>query len=141
MMNRVIPESSAGFPGFEYRGPDPDGFMGRNEIVSYLDRYAASFNPPVRTGVEVRSLTPRPSGGFVVECAEAAIAAREVVVGTGSYRLPKVPAVAQQLPASLLQVHSGRYKNPGQLANGAVLVVGTGQSGAQIAEELSEAGR
>ena len=117
----VTPNWTVLLPGFEYRGPDPDGFMGRDEIVSYLDRYAASFNPPVRTGAEVRSLTPRPSGGFVVECAEAAIEARDVVVATGSYRLPKVPAVAEQLPASLFQVHSSRYKNPGQLADGARL--------------------
>ena len=137
----VTPNWTVQLPGFAYRGSDPDGFMGRDEIVTYFDRYAATFNPPVRTGVRVASIEGRSAAGFMLDCGATAIEARDVVVATGSYRLPKVPAVAEQLPASLVQVHSSRYKNAGQLADGAVLVVGTGQSGAQIAEELLEAGR
>jgi putative flavoprotein involved in K+ transport len=137
----VTPNWTVQLPGFAYQGADPDGFMGRAEIVAHLDAYARAFNPPVRTGIRVTSLEQRTAGGFVLGCGATVLKARNVVVATGSYRLPKVPDMAGQLPDELLQLHSSEYRDPGQLPNGAVLVVGSGQSGAQIAEELFEAGR
>jgi putative flavoprotein involved in K+ transport len=137
----VTPNWTVKLPGFEYQGPEPDGFMGRDQIVDYFDRYAASFNPPVETGAQVTALEPRPGGGFRLLAGERTWEARDVVVATGSFGLPKVPQLAGNLPPALLQLHSSEYRNPEQLPDGAVLVVGTGQSGAQIAEELREAGR
>ena len=137
----VTPNWTVQLPGFAYVGPEPDGFMGRDEIVAYLKAYAGSFNPPVRTGTRVTSLEQRPTGAFWLRGEGASIEARTVVVATGSYRVPKVPEVSRRLRAGVLQIHSSDYRNPDQLPDGAVLVVGTGQSGAQIAEELHEAGR
>jgi putative flavoprotein involved in K+ transport len=136
----VTPNWTVQLPGFPYQGPDPDSFMGRDEVVAYLDRYAESFAAPVRTAVRVTGVEES-IGGFLVRAGDLTIKARTVVVATGSYRRPKFPKSATQLPGHLIQLHSSQYKNPAQLPHGAVLVVGTGQSGAQIAEELHEAGR
>jgi putative flavoprotein involved in K+ transport len=136
----VTPNWTVQLPGFAYQGPDPDGFMGREEVVAYLDRYATSFAPPLRTGARVTAIE-KANGQFVVQVAGDRVMAREVVVATGSYRRPKLPKVASQIGADIVQLHSSQYKNPAQLPDGAALVVGTGQSGVQIAEELHEAGR
>jgi putative flavoprotein involved in K+ transport len=136
----VTPNWTVQLPGFPYEGPDPDGFMGRDEVVAHLDRYATLIDPPVRTGVPVTSVAAG-DGGFTVQAGGSRIEARAIVVATGSYRRPTLPPFAGQIPANIFQTHSSRYRNPSQLPDGAVLVVGTGQSGAQIAEELHEAGR
>ncbi len=143
----VTPNWQCQLPGFAYAGADPHGFMAKDEIVAYLEAYAASFDPPVVEGVEVRRLSRRPDGAFEVETVPVAggdpavHTADAVVVATGNYHVPVVPRVAERLPADLVQVHSAQYKNPSQLPAGAVLVVGTGQSGSQIAEDLHLAGR
>ena len=137
----VTPNWTVQLPGAAYEGPKPDGFMTRDEIATYLERYAASFEAPVRSGLRVTSVKQTSRGTFRVEAGECVIDARAVVVAAGSYRRPKVPPVASHLPAGLLQLHSSQYKNPGQLPDGAVVVVGSGQSGVQIAEELNESGR
>jgi putative flavoprotein involved in K+ transport len=136
----VTPNWSVQLPGGGYAGDDPDGFMQRDEIVSFLDRYAAGFEAPVREGVAVASLR-RAGGGFVLDTPGGAIAARVVVLATGAYQRPHRPAGAASLPADLLQIDVEDYRNPDALPPGAVLVVGSGQSGCQIAEELREAGR
>lgn len=136
----VTPNWTVQLPGFSYQGPEPDGFMSRDEVVAYLDRYAASFAPPVRKGITVTAVDVT-DGGFAVKAAALSVKARALVVATGSYRQPKLPKFASQLPADIVQVHSSQYKNPAQLPEGAVMVAGTGQSGVQIAEELHEAGR
>ncbi|MDT8854223.1 NAD(P)/FAD-dependent oxidoreductase [Paracoccaceae bacterium Fryx2] len=129
------------FPAMAFPGIDPDSFAGKQDIVDYLTAYAALIAAPVREGVEVRSLRGRPGGpGFLAETPQGSIEADTVVVATGPFQRPVIPAVVPE-SAGLMQVHSSGYRNPGQLPEGAVLVVGAGSSGAQIADELLRAGR
>jgi putative flavoprotein involved in K+ transport len=137
----VTPNWTVQLPGFPYQGPDADGFMGRDELVTYLDSYAASFESPVETGIRVTAVAKTPDGGFSVQTADTTLSARAVVIATGSYRRPKIPPFAPQLPRDVFQAHSSQYRTPALLPEGAVLVVGSGQSGVQIAEEWHEAGR
>ncbi len=137
----VTPNWQCQLPGFPYSGDDPDGFMVKAQIVDYLKAYAASFGPPLRTGVSVTGLTALPDGGFRVQTSDGRLRAGQVVVATGGYHNPKVPRLSDRLPASLLQLHSSAYKGASSLPEGAVLVVGTGQSGSQVAEDLHLAGR
>ncbi|HSM40323.1 MAG TPA: NAD(P)/FAD-dependent oxidoreductase, partial [Afifellaceae bacterium] len=136
----VTPNWMLRLPGFAYVGDDPDGFLLRDEIVDYLKDYAASFDPPLREGVAVRRLSYTPEG-YAVETASGTIQARNVVVCVGYFHEPKLPPCAAAIDDAIFQVHSCHYKAPGQLPEGGVLVVGSAQSGAQIAEELHEAGR
>jgi putative flavoprotein involved in K+ transport len=136
----VTPNWFVQLPGQHYDGSDPDGFMPRDEIVAYLERYAAAFEAPVREGIEATSLGPGPEGGFLLETSAGEIVARTVVLSTGAYQRPNRPG-ATTLPVDLLQIDGEDYRNSGDLPEGAVLVVGSGQSGCQIAEELYLAGR
>jgi len=136
----VTPNWTVQLPGGGYDGDDPDGFMRRDEIVEHLCRYAASFDAPVREGVVVTSLQSA-NGGFVLETSVGRIDAAAVVLATGAYQRPHRPPGVATLPADLLQIDVEGYRNPGALPPGAVLIVGSGQSGCQIAEELYEAGR
>jgi putative flavoprotein involved in K+ transport len=137
----VTPNWSVRLPGHPYDGDDPDGYMPRDEIVAYLERYAAGFGAPVREGIKVTSLAEAPAGGFLLQTSDGEIRAKSVVVATGSYRRAHRPDAAASLPAGLPQIDSGEYRSPAELPPGSVLVVGSGQSGCQIAEELHEAGR
>jgi putative flavoprotein involved in K+ transport len=137
----VTPNWFVELPGHPYDGDDPDGFMARDEIAAYLGRYAARFEAPVREGIEVTSLRPRPDGGFLMDTSAGEILARTVVLSTGAYQRPHRPAGAATLPAGLLQIDLVDYRYPAELPAGPVLVVGSGQSGCQIAEELHRAGR
>ena len=137
----VTPNWSVQLPGHHYDGDDPDGFMPRDEIVAYLERYAAGFGAPVHEGVEVTSLRRLPDGGFALATTAGDIEARTVVLSTGAYQRPHRPAGAAGLPRDLFQIDVRDYRNPGELPPGRVLVVGSGQSGCQIAEELHGAGR
>ncbi|MFC0040203.1 MSMEG_0569 family flavin-dependent oxidoreductase [Actinomadura rayongensis] len=136
----VTPNWQCKLPGYPYQGTDPDGFMVRDEIVRYLEDYVAFFRPPLVEGVTVTGL--RRSGGvFDLTTTAGAFTADQVVVATGPYHAPSVPRMAERLPSDVEQVHSSRYRNPDQLPDGGVLVIGTGQSGCQIAEDLHLAGR
>ncbi|WP_327000614.1 MSMEG_0569 family flavin-dependent oxidoreductase [Dactylosporangium sp. NBC_01737] len=137
----VTPNWQVDLPGFPYTGDDPDGFMSGAEVVGHLERYAASFAPPLREGVTVTRLTRTPAGIFKLETTAGAYTADQVVVATGPYHEPAVPRIAERLPAGIVQLHSSQYQRPDQLPDGDVLVVGTGQSGCQIAEDLHLAGR
>jgi putative flavoprotein involved in K+ transport len=137
----VTPNWSVKLPGGHYDGDDPDGFMPRDKLVGYLERYAARSGAPVREGVEVTSVTPLPDGGFELESSDGALVAGSVVLSTGAYQRPHRPAGAATLPEGLLQLDVADYRNPDELPPGHVLVVGSGQSGCQIAEELHRAGR
>ena len=138
----VTPNWTVQLPGGTYDGDDPDGFMLRDEIVGFLERYASSFAAPVRSGVDVASLRPATDGGFVLETADGAqIRAGSVVVATGAYQRPHRPAAAADLPDGLYRLDADEYRNERGLPEGAVLVVGSGQTGCQLAEELCEAGR
>ena len=129
------------FPGLEFDDLSPDDFAPKERVADYFEAYARKFNAPIRTGVEVRKVernVGRP--GFTVETSEGLIQANRVVVATGPFQRPVIPAIAP-VDASLNQIHSAEYRNPQQLPEGAVLVVGAGSSGTQIADELQRAGR
>jgi putative flavoprotein involved in K+ transport len=137
----VTPNWQCQLPGFPYPDDDPEGFMGRDAIVDYIERYASHFNPPIQTGVTVQCVRQRDGGSFEVVTSEGSCTADQVVVATGGYHTPKIPRLAERLAPEVLQLHSAEYRNSESLPAGAVLVVGTGQSGCQIAEDLHLAGR
>lgn len=118
----------------------PDGFAPAAEIADYLEAHAQSFGAPVRDRCAVHRLTRREDGWFCAETAAGTILARSVVVATGPFQLPAIPPLIPA-EAGLVQLHSAHYKNPAQLPEGGVLVVGAGSSGVQIADELNRAGR
>jgi putative flavoprotein involved in K+ transport len=127
-------------PGHEYRGPEPDAFAPLAEVISYLDEYARAIPAPVRTGVCVTALR-RDGDGYRAETDGDELRARNVIVATGAYQRPTASELADAAPADVLQLHTSEYRNPDQLAGEAVLIVGSGQSGCQIADELNGAGR
>jgi putative flavoprotein involved in K+ transport len=139
----VTPNWSVRLPGFPYGGDDPDGFMKRAEVVSHLEQYASGFEAPVHCGVMVTAVDPAPGGsGYLVSTADGdTFAAANVVVATGSYQFPKTPAFSGMLSQRMVQLHSSLYRNPSFLPPGAVLVVGSADTGCQITEELYESGR
>ncbi|HYC06747.1 MAG TPA: NAD(P)-binding domain-containing protein, partial [Candidatus Binatia bacterium] len=138
----VTPNWSVRMPGGEYDGPDPDGYLPRDEIVAHMEGYARRSGAPVREGVEVRTIDrPADGQGFVARTSAGDIGADRVVLATGTYRRPHRPAGAATLPPDLLAIDVEGYRNPGVLPPGRVLVIGSGQSGCQLAEELHEAGR
>jgi putative flavoprotein involved in K+ transport len=138
----VTPNWQCHLPGYYYSGSDPDGFMEKDEIVKYIKDYAKSFNPPIKEGIEVFSVKKNKSQGlFELNTSLGNYTADQVVIATGSYHKPKIPKMAERLTEDVLQLHSSDYKNPQSLPDGEVLVVGTGQSGCQIAEDLHLAGR
>ncbi|MGH1591360.1 MSMEG_0569 family flavin-dependent oxidoreductase [Methylobacterium phyllosphaerae] len=137
----VTPNWQCDLPGHPYDGPDPDGFMKKDEIVAYLKAFVAKLNPPIREGVSVTRVERREDGIFLVQTSEGDYTADEVVVASGGYHTPIIPRMAEKLPGSITQILSNQYRNPEQLPEGEVLVVGSGQSGAQIAEDLHLAGR
>jgi putative flavoprotein involved in K+ transport len=137
----VTPNWQCQLPGFSYAGPDPHGFMLRDEIVEYMDRFVASFAPPLLEGVTVRRVRGDTQHGFIIEATDGLHFAQQVVIATGGYQIPVIPRCAERLPQDIAQVHSSLYRNPDSVPPGAALVVGSGQSGAQIAEDLHLAGR
>jgi putative flavoprotein involved in K+ transport len=137
----VTPNWSVQLPGFPYDGDDPNGFMPRDDIVDYLERYAASFGAPVRTETKIENIRAANGSGFVVEADKGAWTAGHLVLATGAYQKPYKPRGADTLPGALPQLELGGYHNEGQLPDGDVLIIGSGQSGCQIAEELHGAGR
>jgi putative flavoprotein involved in K+ transport len=136
----VTPNWSVRLPGGAYAGEDPDGFMPRDEIVAHLERYAAASGAPIRENVAVRTIDRAPDG-FVARTSAGDLRAGRVVLCTGAFQRAHRPAGSDSLPADLPQINLEDYRNPGALPPGSVLVVGSGQSGAQLAEELREAGR
>ncbi len=129
------------FPGMEFSDIDPDAFAPKEMVADYFVAYAEKIGAPIRCGVEVKEVhrnVGRP--GFRIETSEGVIEANSVVAATGSFQQPVVPAVVPD-DAELRQLHSSDYRNPDQLPEGAVLVVGAGASGTQIAEELLQAGK
>jgi len=133
-------------PGAPYDGQEPDGFWLGRELIAYFERYAEDFTLPIRTGVTVNSVEQESRGdSFRLELdtdkGKEAVLARSVVIASGGMQAPKVPPVGKQLPPGIVQLHTGDYRNPASLPAGAVVVVGSAQSGCQIAEDLLEGGR
>ncbi len=140
----VTPNWQCALPDWPYRGADPDGFMKKDEIVDYLEGFVRHVNPPALCGVSVDRIDPRDpaaGGGFTISTSHGVLMASQVVVASGAYHEPVMPRMAERIPAGVVQIHSEQYRNPASMPAGAVLVVGNGQSGAQIAEDLHLAGR
>ena len=137
----VTPNWSVQLPDGHYAGLEPDGFMPRDEFVAYLERYAAESGAPIREHVAVNSLESLVGDGFVLRTSAGDIHAKAVVLATGAYQRPHRPAAAQTLRAELAQIDVDDYRNEQALPPGKVLIIGSGQSGCQIAQELREAGR
>ncbi len=137
----VTPNWQCQLPGFPYPGSEPFGFMKREEIVGYLEAYAASFQPPIFEGVTVTALRRKAGGAFELDTTLGPCVVDQVVVAVGGYHVASVPRIAERLPADIVQIHSSEYRNAAGLPAGDVMVVGTGQSGCQIAEDLHLAGR
>ncbi len=140
----VTPNWQCTLPGFAYAetfgGRDPDGFMVRDEIIRYIEAYRDHIDPPLKEGVGVRRVA-RQGDIFTVEADDGVYTASHVILATGGYHCPKIPDLAADLPDRVLQLHSSTYRNPDQTGDGGVLVIGSGQSGCQIAEDLHLAGK
>ena len=136
-----------GLPGAEYEGPDPFGFMTHLELADSFEAYVDRFDLPVRTGVTVTAVGPSDGDGRYLVTGQSlddgpvAYVADSVVIASGILRSPRVPPASANVPDSVLQIHTGEYRSPDLLPPGAVVVVGGGQSGAQIVEDLLHAGR
>jgi len=140
----VTPNWQCQLPGYAYAGPDPKGFMLKDEIVAYVEGYRARYDLPVREGVMVEALREVSGPGaarFELVTSAGVFTAERVIVATGCYHRADIPAYASESPVGVVNLHSSKYKNPESLPDGAVLVVGSGQSGCQIAEDLHLAGR
>ncbi len=141
----VTPNWQCELPGFayarEFGGRDPEGFMTKPEILAYLDAYLKTLDPPLIEGVRVERLRRDDRGGFWLRTSTGELSADQVVVAVGGYHVPKRPELAARLPEDIVQLHAADYRNPESLPAGAVIVVGSGQSGCQIAEDLHLAGR
>lgn len=137
----VTPNWMVQLPGWDASPGPADGFLTRDQTVAWLERYRDFVKPDLRCGVDVQGLEPAVGGGFRLETSGGELHAREVVVAAGPFQRPSIPELATQLPRDVFQLHAGAYRNPAQLPPGRVLVVGSGQSGAQIADELLRSGR
>ncbi|WP_428243213.1 MSMEG_0569 family flavin-dependent oxidoreductase [Gynuella sp.] len=137
----VTPNWQCDLPGLPYDGDDPKGFMTGKQTVEWLERFAAKLNAPVREGVTVKMVESDDNNLYHIRTTDGDYTASQVVVSSGGYHQPVIPRMAERIPDSVHQIHSAQYKNAAQLPEGAVLVVGSGQSGAQIAEDLHLEGR
>jgi putative flavoprotein involved in K+ transport len=137
----VTPNWQCKLPGYPYPGDDPHGFMLKDEIVRYVEDYAKLIEAPVREGVAVTRVAKTDAGLFAVQTSSGAFTADAVVFAVSGYHVPTIPRIAERIAPAIRQIHSSAYRNPEQLPEGEVLVVGTGQSGCQIAEDLHLAGR
>ena len=129
------PARYSGLPGLPFPG-DPDSYPGRDDVVAYLTEYARHFVLPVALGSRVHAIR-QAEGRYLVEVDRRSYRADQVVIATGPFQVPFVPPIADDLGQDVFQIHSTRYRAPGDLPNGPVLVVGGGNTGFQIAEELS----
>lgn len=136
----VTPNWQCRLPGYPYAGPEPHGFMRRDDVHRFVVDYAASFGAPVVEGVEVVGLETS-GDGYVVRTTLGTVTADRVVIATGGYHAPIIPHFAHNIPSHIRQLHSSEYQNAAELPDGGVLVIGSGQSGAQIAEDLHLEGK
>jgi putative flavoprotein involved in K+ transport len=137
-----FPNWSIGLPGQQYVGRDPDEFSTKDQICAFIDDYRTKIQAPVRTGINVLHLRPATSVGlYSLLTDHGELRARNVVVATGPYQRAEQLPISAAVPAGIEQLHASEYRSPGELPTGAVLIVGSGNSGCQIAEELAQAGR
>jgi len=141
-LHLVGPNWELQLPGFFYQGDDPDGFLHHDGYVAYLEAYAQSFHAPLKTGVQVIAVEQKLEGsGYIVRTTVGNFEATQVVIATGAYQKPKIPAWSANLPEGMCQLAANQYRRPDALPAGPVLVVGSGESGCQIAEEIRHSGR
>jgi putative flavoprotein involved in K+ transport len=136
----VTPNWQCALPGHHYDGNDPHGFMKREEIIDYLNRFADKVQAPIKEEVQVNRVSHN-GNSYLVETNAGDYTADHIVIAAGSYQEPIIPRMAERIPDSIQQLHSEQYKNPEQMRGDTVLVVGSGQSGSQIAEDLHLAGK
>lgn len=136
----VTPNWTIKLPGDEYAGNDPDGFMPRDEIVKYFENYISKYNLPVHFNKKVL-LVEKQNGSFTVTTDKNTYITQNVVIATGSFQKPRIPELSKNVPDNIKQLHSSEYRNPSQLPEGNILVVGSAQSGCQITEDLYKNGR
>ncbi|WP_214106057.1 flavin-containing monooxygenase [Acrocarpospora catenulata] len=134
------PRRHDALPGLPFPG-DPDGHPSKDEVADYLEGYVEHFDLPVRLGHPVTSVRPDPAGGFTVRTSAGSYRAARVVVAAGAFHTPRTPDFADGLAPHVVQLHSNRYRRPDRLPMGGVMVVGAGNTGVQIAEELAGSGR
>jgi putative flavoprotein involved in K+ transport len=136
----LTPNWQSRLPGFGYEGPEPDGFMSAGEIADFISRYATLSRAPLRTATRVTSVT-RTADGYGVRTSAGALECRCLVIASGACNLPSVPALRDALPAAIEQFTPHDYRNPRQLPDGGVLVVGASATGVQLAKEIHNSGR
>ena len=137
-----FPNWAIRLPGFEYKGEEPDAFAHYTEIAKLLEDYARLIEAPIESNTEVKSLSKDPdTDTFIVNTTKGVLTSSNVVVATGPFQKPLLPGFASRCPSNVFQVHASQYRGPTELPKGAVLVVGSGASGCQIAEELYQNGR
>jgi putative flavoprotein involved in K+ transport len=137
----LTPNWQSRLPGIAYEGGDPDGYMTAPEVAELIERFAQTARVPVRTGTDVSSLRRAGDDGYRVMTEHGEIHARTVVIASGACNLPAVPAYAEAVPAGVEQITPLRYRNPDQLPDGGVLVVGASATGVQLAAEITRSGR
>ena len=137
----VTPNWQCLLPNHAYHGNDPDGFMKRDEIIDYLDEFIEKLNPPIILNICVEKITKITEQHFHIKTNLGETTTKQIVVASGGYHTPIYPKLTSELPQDVYTIHSEQYFNPEQLPEGNVLVVGSGQSGAQIAEDLHLAGK
>ena len=136
----ITPNWMTRLPGAEYQGDDPDGFMARDDLVAYFEEYIKRFELPIRYGIRVTSIEPS-EAGYLIKTNKSDYEAANVVVAMGLHQQSKMPLFSTNFPSEIYQIHSSEYRNPDTLPVGPVVVVGSAQSGCQIAEELYQSGR
>ena len=136
----LTPNWQSRLPGYHYEGRDPDGYMTMREVVEFISRYAVVIAAPVRTHTTVTSVT-RTDVGYTVTTNTGVLQCRSVVLASGACNVPSVPSLAQALPPNVQSVTPFDYRNPGDLPDGGVLVVGASATGVQLADEIARSGR
>ena len=137
----VTPNWTIRIPGAEYDGDDPDGFMPRLEVAARFQEYVQKYRLPVRYNTRAVSVRAGPGAGFEIGTSAGVFRAKHLVMATGLFQVPRIPSFAGRIAPRVRQLHSSEYRNPGMLGRGAVLVVGSSQSGCQIADEIHGSGR
>src|SRR6516165_830663 len=139
-LSLLTPNWQSRLPGFPYDGPDPDGYMRSADVADLIARFAVHARAPVRAGTNVTSLR-RNGEGYEITTSDGEIRARTVVIATGACNRPVVPSLAEAVPPEIVQVTPFEYRNPAQLPDGGVLVVGASATGVQLAAEIRQSGR
>lgn len=138
----VLPNWTYQIPEHGYEGNDPDGFMSRDDLVAHLEQFASSFDPEIRLGTRVMAVEKNAGDeNYLISTTGNNIIADNVIVAAGTFQEPRIPPFSQDISKEITQLHTDEYRSPESLPSGAVLVVGTGQSGCQVAEELYQSGR